>query len=170
LLRILLRPKPSAFPQRMCFPRFGGGDRLLGVQVDRRCDVDSVDLIVRDQFAPIRGPFFCTEFSGKTLASSLFDRLTDTKSQFGKSRRAGATRFRAISPAPIIPTQEQSLHSFLSVLAMWYLPISALYQSKPRYIFEREHLSLPASSTLLRKKFRVFDIVESKAGRASSFS
>jgi len=58
--------KPSAF-RKDVFPRFGGGDRLLGVQVDRRCDVDSVDLIVRDQFAPIRGPFFCTEFSGKTL-------------------------------------------------------------------------------------------------------
>src|SRR5262249_27622945 len=47
--------------------RFGRGDGLLGVQIDRRGDVNSVNLVVGDQFAPIAIPSLRAEFIRERL-------------------------------------------------------------------------------------------------------
>ena len=47
------------------FAGFGGGDADFGVDIVRRSDVDHVDVIARDQFAPIGFDRFVAPFFGE---------------------------------------------------------------------------------------------------------
>ena len=85
-------------------PRLGRGNRLRGVQVHRRGDVDGVDRRVADEIFPARVPALGAERPAQTPPpESARARLTAASELPGASRNAAATRFRAMSPAPMSP-------------------------------------------------------------------
>ncbi|MEZ5392584.1 MAG: hypothetical protein R2724_06805 [Bryobacterales bacterium] len=89
----------------------GGGDGLLGVQVDGRGDVDGVDVGIVHLPAPVGVPLGGPELLAKSAARSARARLTETSRPPSASRKAGATRLRAMSPQPINPQRTSAMNT-----------------------------------------------------------
>src|SRR5262249_29902467 len=69
--------------------RFGRGDGLLGVQVDRRGDVNGVYLVVGDQFAPIAIPPLSAEFIRERLGQINARAAHGDELTFGNASQSG---------------------------------------------------------------------------------